>query len=129
MADAASPRVFDFGGQEVFCLLHPLFLIPYTVCMVCFNLTDFLRDDTNIKALDDLKFWFGSIVVHPAPTVSSDGKICLPPIVLVGTHADAAGLPPVSLIAISNAIFQRLSRAVFDLVKQALIKRPDDEFE
>ena len=119
--------VFDFGGQDVFCLLHPLFLIPYAVYMVCFSLADLLDTATETKALDDLEFWLGSIVVH-SRTKSSEGKMYLPPIVLVGTHADHPSLTPVRLVGISDAISRRLrGRAVFELVLPALIGRQGDE--
>ena len=114
--------VFDFGGQDVFCLLHPLFLTPYAVYMVCFNLADLLDPSTprGRKSLDELEYWLGSIVVHARTKADATP----PSIVLVGTHYDSPGLTPTKLVEINDAIYRLLDRAVFDLVQLALIRRP-----
>ena len=108
----------------MFRLLHPLFLIPYAIFMVCFNLTDLLDPSTRSKSLNELEFWLGSIVVHTR--TEADGKATLSSIVLVGTHYDSPGLTPHKLVEINEAIDGRLIER-YDLAQRSLIRRPGDK--
>eukprot|EP00924_Labyrinthula_sp_SR-Ha-C_P002347 snap_masked-scaffold_16-processed-gene-1.30-mRNA-1 protein AED:1.00 eAED:1.00 QI:0/0/0/0/1/1/9/0/814 len=49
-------RVYDFGGQEVFSSVHPIFMNPKGLYIIVFNLTKLKEDD-----LFRLKFWYASI--------------------------------------------------------------------
>ena len=79
--------IFDFGGQDVFNVIHHLFLTKYGVYTLVFRMTELasfataqVRDD----ALAYLAFWVNSILVH---TYSEDtGRAAH--IFLIGTRKD-----------------------------------------
>jgi len=84
--------VFDFGGQEVFDVLHHLFLTQHGVYVLCFN-CEWLREgappaDTK-RCIKFLRSWLHSIVLH---TYDAENKTCAP-VVLVGTHCDIVSSP------------------------------------
>jgi len=84
--------VFDFGGQEVFNVIHHLFLTQYGVYVLCFN-CEWLQEgappaDTE-RCLGFLRSWLNSIVLH---TYDAENKTCAP-VVLVGTHCDIVSSP------------------------------------
>eukprot|EP00924_Labyrinthula_sp_SR-Ha-C_P010367 snap_masked-scaffold_23-processed-gene-4.14-mRNA-1 protein AED:1.00 eAED:1.00 QI:0/0/0/0/1/1/3/0/964 len=66
-------RFFDFGGQEVFKSLHPLFLNDNGNFMIVFDMRTFYE-----QKLKNVMDWFNSILLY-APNA---------PVVLVGTHYD-----------------------------------------
>eukprot|EP00300_Choanocystis_sp_HF-7_P014048 c18549_g1_i1.p1 GENE.c18549_g1_i1~~c18549_g1_i1.p1 ORF type:complete len:999 (+),score=240.54 c18549_g1_i1:66-2999(+) len=77
---------WDYGGQDVFYTLHPLFLTRYGVYLVVFNMED-LSSTAPIahqtRCLAYLRFWLFSIAVH---ATGVDGTVA--PVVIVGTHKD-----------------------------------------
>eukprot|EP01041_Mallomonas_annulata_P000218 gene218-395_t len=109
--------VYDFGGQEVFNVIHPFFLTRYGIYIVVFNMecifssdetvivvaTEKNNDDnTNSNDDDDddavevnvekcmafLSFWINSIVVHTSHTSAAGRRSDTAPIAFVGTHKD-----------------------------------------
>ena len=72
---------WDYGGQDVFYSLHPLFLTRYGVYLAVFSMAE-LRDD-EAGCLAYLRFWLHSIVVH-----ARGPKGDTAPIIMVGTHKD-----------------------------------------
>ena len=72
---------WDYGGQDVFYSLHPLFLTRYGVYLVVFSMIELRDDEPGCMAY--LRFWLHSIVVH-----ARGPKGDTAPIVMVGTHKD-----------------------------------------
>ena len=70
---------WDYGGQEIFHCLHPLFLGRYGVYLIVFNMERMVGTEAQRAAcLKDLRFWLSSVAVHGAGA----------PVLLVGTHKD-----------------------------------------
>ena len=78
--------VFDYGGQEVFAVIHHLFLTEYGVYALCFNMEWLLAEDETEKerCLKYLQFWIDSIYMH---TYNTKTERCAP-FILIGTHKD-----------------------------------------
>jgi hypothetical protein len=76
--------VYDFGGQNVFNCLHPFFLTRFGVCIVVFDMTWLIDEESTraVEALSHLSFWLNSVVLN---TKREGGSA---PLVLVGTHKD-----------------------------------------
>ena len=77
--------VWDYGGQEVFSPLHPLFLTRYGVYVIVFSMVEMADNETN--CLSFLRFWLYSAAVHAS---GPDGDTA--PIIIAGTHKDI--VPP-----------------------------------
>ena len=79
--------VFDYGGQEVFDVIHHLFLTAYGVYALCFNM-EWLRpsgsETKRVQSLAFLKKWLNSIVLHTHDTKTNKSA----PVILIGTHRD-----------------------------------------
>ena len=94
--------LFDFAGQSVYYVTHPLFLTGRAICCLVYNLSlnpddpakplmkqgvyQKYQDTFNLKTnLDYLAFWLRSV----ANTTRTATEAGLPPVFLVCTHADA----------------------------------------
>jgi len=123
--------LWDFGGQSVYYVTHPLFLTPRAIYLLVYDLNrnphanatpcmrqgmfKKLQDDNHLKTnLDYLDFWMTSV----AALASRNGEQSLsantvllpekcPPVFLVCTHADEphGGVSPCTL---ANEIFDFL---------------------
>jgi GTPase SAR1 family protein len=78
--------LYDFGGQDIFNVLHPFFMSRYGVYVVVFDMELFLSKDEEKResCMKHLKFWMNSIVMHTYDEVS--GKTA--PVAIVGTRKD-----------------------------------------
>lgn len=86
-------ETWDFGGQDVFYSLHHLFLTPYAIYVVLFNMEWFDGGEAGQKtALGFVEFWLNSIALHTAVQKGSTAQQCAP-IILVGTHKDKVKSP------------------------------------
>ena len=59
--------LYDFRGQDVFNVMHPLFMTRFGVYSVVINMTDLSSDDEeddSYRCLSKLKFWLDSIAMH-----------------------------------------------------------------
>ena len=113
--DTIWPVIWDFAGQDIYRAIHPMFMSPEAIYLLAFDLTQKLHnravcrvnlplhkekrvqqrdiEDTN---LDHVMRWMDLIhaLNNPngnklPPSVSSVGlPPSLPPVILVGTHAD-----------------------------------------
>ena len=103
--DGIWPVIWDLAGQAVYRAIHPIFMSPEAVYVLAFDLTKDLyataqckvkndghleveipAPDSNDTNLDHVMRWLD--LVHSLRN-SEDGEM-LPPVVLVGTHADCA---------------------------------------
>ncbi len=101
--DGVWPVIWDFAGQAVYRAIHPIFMSPEAIYVLIFDLTMELsatarcrvgvsgRDecvvparDSNDTNLDHIMRWMD--LVHSLRN-SCDGQT-LPPVIMVGTHAD-----------------------------------------
>ena len=127
--------LWDFGGQSVYYVTHPLFLTPRAMYLLVYDLSRNPRDKANpilkqgmfrtiedhfdLRAnLDYLDLWMTSVA-----SLSSQNEVCqehsgsrsvvlpekLPPVFLVCTHADQphGGADP---FALAHEIFDSLQR-------------------
>jgi GTPase SAR1 family protein len=78
--------LFDFGGQAIFDVLHPLFMSKYGIYIVVFDMVSFLSKDDSISTdcKKSLKFWMNSVAIYTYNKVAS----VTAPVVLVGTRKD-----------------------------------------
>jgi len=103
--------LFDFGGQSVFDVIHHLFLTPYGVYLVVFNMTwlsDRAAKEEKDSCISRLKRWVNSIIIHTTNSQSYKSA----PIVFVGTHKDQVS-DLKSIKTISNTI-----SSVFGSIRQ-----------
>lgn len=97
--DGIWPVIWDFAGQAVYRAIHPIFMSPEAVYVLAFDLSKKLFDkaggnggdtrsvpnpDSEDSNLDHIMRWMD--MVH-SMKYSTDGET-LPPVILVGTHAD-----------------------------------------
>jgi GTPase SAR1 family protein len=78
--------LYDFGGQDIFNVLHPFFMSKYGVYVVVFDMELFVSKDEEKResCMKHLKFWMNSIVMHTYDEKS--GKTA--PVAIVGTRKD-----------------------------------------
>jgi GTPase SAR1 family protein len=78
--------LYDFGGQDIFNVLHHFFMSKFGVYIVVFDMELFLSKDEEKResCMKHLKFWMNSIVMHTYDEKS--GKTA--PVALVGTRGD-----------------------------------------
>lgn len=79
---------WDFGGQDVFSTLHPLFLTRYGVYLVVFDMRRLSSDGSEANrsaCLSNLRYWLFSIVESTRSATENSAA----PIFLVGTHKGA----------------------------------------
>jgi GTPase SAR1 family protein len=76
-------HTWDFGGQQVYYVLHHLFITEGVYCL-CFNMLEALNDRE--ECMEYIAFWLNSTYAHIA---SKDGCSIL----LVGTHRDIVSDP------------------------------------
>lgn len=78
--------LYDFGGQDVFNVLHPFFLSKYSIYFLVFDMELLLISNANNQAscLKNLRFWMNSIAMH----TYDEKKNKTADIVLVGTRKD-----------------------------------------
>ena len=105
--DGIWPVIWDFAGQALFRAIHPIFMSSEAVYVLVWDLTRDLfakaqcqvnedgRDeqtvltaDSNDTNLDHILRWLD--MVH---SLRPEGNPELPPVILVGTHADEADFP------------------------------------
>jgi heat shock protein 1/8 len=102
--------VFDFGGQNVFNVIHPLFLTRFGVYLLVFNM-EWLQDDApravRDRCLQTLTFWLNSVTVHTLN--DANGKIT--PIFFIGTRKDIVTSAH-DHVRISTLIYNAFSRSV-----------------
>ena len=106
--------LFDFGGQEIFGAVTPLFMTRYGVYVLVFNMECFHIKPEDMSKNDPkrgmisweectkvMKQWLNSIVVHTSYELR--GSMRTAPIFIVGTHRDAVS---------SSAHHQSISSAI-----------------
>jgi hypothetical protein len=76
-------HTWDFGGQQVYYVLHHLF-ITEGVCCLCFNMLEALNDRN--QCMEYIAFWLNSTYSHVASKEHCS-------ILLVGTHRDIVSDP------------------------------------
>jgi GTPase SAR1 family protein len=83
--------LYDFGGQDIFNVLHPFFMSTYGVYVVVFDMELFLskEEEKRESCLKHLKFWMNSIVMHTYDEKSEKTA----PVVIVGTRKDVISDP------------------------------------
>jgi hypothetical protein len=74
--------IYDFGGQQVFDCIHPLFLTRCGVYVVVFNMEWFQISLKKQECLEYLSFWVNSVTMYTRASNSSARLF------LVGTHKD-----------------------------------------
>ena len=127
-------NLFDFGGQEIFGAVTPLFMTRYGVYVLVFNMQCFLITPEDMSKSDPergmiswvectkiLKQWINSIVVHTS--YKERGMTRTAPIFVVGTHKDAI---------FSSAHHQSISGAISSIMHEdhpafSSIKKNDRE--
>lgn len=104
--DGVWPVIWDLAGQAVYRAIHPIFMSPEAVYVLVFDLTKDLSTTSQCKVkgegceeveiaapdssdtnLDHIMRWMD--LVHSLR--HSENGETLPPVVLVGTHADCVG--------------------------------------
>ena len=105
LSDGVWPVIWDLAGQAVYRAIHPIFMSPEAVYILVFDLSKELTSSAQCKVrtegceeveiaapdsgdtnLDHIMRWLD--LVHSLRQ-SSNGET-LPPVILVGTHADCA---------------------------------------
>jgi GTPase SAR1 family protein len=84
--------IYDYGGQNVFNVIHPFFLTSYGVYLVVFNMSQLASSSTQIEqeeCLDYLRFWVNSIAIHSFDAKRQE----IAPIFFIGTRKDIISLP------------------------------------
>ena len=105
--DTIWPVIWDFAGQDIYRAIHPMFMSQKAIYLLAFDLTKELHDravcqvdqehvqhrdieDTN---LDHVMRWMD--LIHALKNPNDNDSVCsvvlppsLPPVILVGTHAD-----------------------------------------
>jgi GTPase SAR1 family protein len=78
--------LYDFGGQDIFNVLHPFFMSKYGVYVVVFDMELFVSKEKEKRdsCMRHLMFWMNSIVMHTYDQKS--GKTA--PVAIVGTRKD-----------------------------------------
>ena len=103
--DGISPVIWEFAGQAAYRAIHPILMSPEAVYVLVFDLSKKLFDkaggngeencsipnpDSEDSNLDHIMRWMD--LVHSLKH-STDGET-LPPVILVGTHADCVKEDP-----------------------------------
>ena len=101
--DKIWPVIWDFGGQDLYRAIHPIFMAPDDIYLLVFDLSKRLTDlakcrvnenhkehtvdarDSEDTNLDHLLRWMD--LIHSLETKSAS-ELPHPPVLLVGTHAD-----------------------------------------
>ena len=105
--DTIWPVIWDFAGQDIYRAIHPMFMSQKAIYLLAFDLTQKLHnkavcrvnqehvqhrdiEDTN---LDHVMRWMD--LIHALKDPDGNDSVCsavlppsLPPVILVGTHAD-----------------------------------------
>jgi GTPase SAR1 family protein len=78
--------LYDFGGQDIFNVLHHFFMSKNGVYVVVFDMELFVSKDVEKResCMKHLKFWMNSIVMHTYDEQSRRTA----PVAIVGTRAD-----------------------------------------
>ena len=110
--DKIWPVIWDFAGQDIYRAIHPMFMSPEAIYLLAFDLTQELHDravcrvnqpshkeeqvehrDTEDTNLDHVMRWM--TLIHALKNPNDNDSVCsvvlppsLPPVILVGTHAD-----------------------------------------
>ena len=113
-------NLFDFGGQEIFGAVTPLFMTRYGVYVLVFNMECFLITPEDMSKNDPkrgmisweectkvMKQWLNSIVVHTS--YEEGGSMRTAPIFIVGTHRDLVS---------SSAHHQSISSAISSILHE-----------
>ena len=113
-------NLFDFGGQEIFGAVTPLFMTRYGVYVLVFNMECFLITPEDMSKNDPargiipwdecmkiMKQWLNSIVVHTS--YEERGIMRTAPIFIVGTHKDTIS---------SSAQHQSISSAISSIIHE-----------
>jgi GTPase SAR1 family protein len=91
--------LYDFGGQDIFNVLHHFFMSKFGVYIVVFDMELFLSkaEEKRESCMKHLKFWMNSVVMHTYDEKS--GKTA--PVAIVGSRKD---------VICSNEDQERISR-------------------
>jgi GTPase SAR1 family protein len=83
--------LYDFGGQDIFNVLHPFFMSKYGVYIVVFDMELILskEQDKRESCMKHMKFWMNSIVMHTYDEKSEKTA----PVAIVGTKKDLFSSP------------------------------------
>ncbi|XP_031551165.1 uncharacterized protein LOC116288505 [Actinia tenebrosa] len=99
-------KSLDFGGQAVYNVIHPIFLTSKAVFILVYNLKNIphdpmksivqedgaereLVDPFEMTNLENLELWLSGISSYTdAQRMAKIGGFSLPPVFIVGTHAD-----------------------------------------
>jgi hypothetical protein len=95
-------HTWDFGGQQVYYVLHHLFITEGVYCL-CFNMLEALNDRR--ECMEYIAFWLNSTYAHVA---SKDDCSIL----LVGTHRDIVS-DPQQHRTISDALHSQFEQCSF----------------
>jgi hypothetical protein len=95
-------HTWDFGGQQVYYVLHHLFITEGVYCL-CFNMVEALNDHGG--CMEYIAFWLNSVYSHVA-----NKDYCS--ILLVGTHRDIV-TDPQQHHTISDALRSQFERCSF----------------
>ena len=83
--------LYDYGGQEVFDVVHSFFLSPNGLYLVVFDMGWMLSSAGDIRSrewcLERLSSWVNTLIVHTSIPGKDDRLKCAS-IALVGTHKD-----------------------------------------
>ena len=82
--------LYDYGGQEVFDVVHSFFLSPNGLYLVVFDMSWMLSSAGDINrewCLERLSSWVNTLIVHTS-IPGKDGRLKCAAIALVGTHKD-----------------------------------------
>lgn len=116
-ADGICPVIWDFAGQAVYSAIHPMFMSPEAVYVLVFDLSKSLFDKTGENSgdnrsasnphnedsnLDHIMRWMD--MVRSLRRSTEDDT--LPPVILVGTHADCVKNPE----TVMNSLLDRFCR-------------------
>ncbi len=113
-------RVWDYGGQRAFYLLHHIFLRRGCVCALIINLAtplhSFVPDDhipfpstenQQLKYWEQIVYWLKSILSRMKITETGDIQDNL---ILVGTHKDLLHEDPAEQEKLANEYFNELKK-------------------
>ena len=126
--DKIWPLIWDFAGQDVYHAIHPIFMSPDDICLLCFDLRKKFSavaechvnvngeeckvaachgEDTN---LDHMMRWLD--LIHSLKNFDENEK--LTPVILVGTHADHCLNPEREMRLVRKKLKEELGKEYAD---------------
>ena len=126
--DKIWPVIWDFAGQDVYRAIHPIFMSPDDICLLCFDLRKRFSivaecyvnvngeecevaardcEDTN---LDHIMRWLD--LIHSLKNSDENEKPT--PVILVGTHADKCLNPKRDIKKVEKKLKEELPKKYID---------------